>query len=84
MDSQYEINQYEEEYHKSSSRKFIPTEDKMYSQLVSIPNEGYTQEQVNQIKEKFFNRMEEIEIHKNEKFNLALDKFRQYAKFLWD
>ena len=84
VDSQYEINQYDEEYHDSFVVKFIPSEPKGYSELIFIPNEGYTQEQVDKLSEKFRNREDEIGEYKKEKFNLALDGFKKYAKFLWD
>ena len=84
VDSQYETNQYEEEYHNSFDAKFFPSETKGYSELVFIPNEGYTQEQVDLIRDKFHKREEEIDAYKLEKLILALEGFKKYASFLWD
>jgi len=83
-ESQYEINQYEDEWHSSFTTEFSKVDDRCYSTLKFAPAEGYTQEQYEELCQLYRNRSAEIDSYKSEKEKAAMKRFTELLPFLWD
>ena len=83
-DSQYELNQYEEEWYKSFITEFVRVSDSNYYTMKTFPANGYTQEQYESLSELFRNREKEINEYKAEKEKIAMAKLTEILPYLWD
>jgi len=83
-DSQYELNQYEEEWHNSFTTEFTKEADSSYSTMKFVPTNGYTQEQYESLCELYRNRDKEIQEYKANNEKTAMTKLTEILPYLWD
>ncbi|MCL2821062.1 MAG: hypothetical protein FWD38_09625 [Oscillospiraceae bacterium] len=83
-DSQYELNQHEDDWHNSFTTEFIKEADSNYSTMKFVPANGYTQEQYESLSELYRNREDEIYEYKKENEKTAMAKLTEILPYLWD
>ena len=52
--------------------------------MIDIPKNGYTKEQIDILREKWFNREQEIQKYKHEQLNFGMQKLTKIFDSLWD
>jgi len=82
-ESDFEKNQFREEYFHSHDFGTKETEEG-HCQMVDVPKNGYTQEQVDELRDKYLSRDEEIRSYKSEQLELAMKKLTAVFPYLWD
>jgi len=86
-DSQYEVgqNEFRDEYFNSHKIDFVQNDvSSCSSRLITIPNEGYTKEQVKELKNKWLKRDKEIDKYKRLQFVVGMEKLIKIFDYLWD
>ena len=83
-ESQYELNQYEDDWHNSFKTEFIKEPDSRYYTMEIIPANGYTQEQYESLSELYKKREDEICEYKKENEKTAMAKLTEILPYLWD
>ena len=80
-----ESNQYEDEYFNSHKIEFQPCQDHpKYSTMVSVPINGYTEDEVEILRKKHRDRDNEIDKYKKEQFRIGMEKMLKVWDCLWD
>ena len=82
-DSEYEKNEYEDEWHNAQDYGFRPIVDGR-SEMIHIPKNGYTQAQVNELENKYFVGYREICEYKADQLKVGLAKLSDIFPYLWD
>lgn len=83
-ESDIEKNEFEEEYFNSCDKDFEDGEDGCSALMIDIPKNGYTQEQVDILCDKWRNRRNEIEEYKHKQLELGMAKLTEAFPYLWD
>jgi len=83
-DSNYEKNQYEEDWHNSFKTEFVKEDGGKYYSMKDVPANGYTQEQYESLKELYRKREEEIHNYKMKNEKEAMIKLTEILPYLWD
>jgi hypothetical protein len=80
-------NEFEEEYRKSYTSKLEHDEsggEDDYIFTTGIPKDGYTQEQADELRDKYHAREAEIKAYKREQLELGMKKLTEVFDHLWD
>ena len=84
-DSDFEKNEFEEEWHNSHDFEFEDLNDGSgCSRMINIPKNGYTKEQVDALREKWLERNQAIQKYKQEQLELGMKKLTEIFGSLWD
>jgi len=83
-DSQYETNQYCEEWRRSFVTESYKSDVSGYSTMKFVPAEGYTQEQYELLNNQYNERSAQIDAYKTEKEKSAMARLTELLPYLWD
>ena len=84
-DSDFEKNEFEEEWHNSHDFEFEDLNDGSgCSRMINVPKNGYTKEQVEVLREKWSERDQSIQKYKREQLELGMKKLTKIFDSLWD
>ena len=83
-DSNYELNQYEDEWHTSFETEFVKEDGGKYYTMKIVPTNGYTQDQYESLNELYIKREEEIRDYKIKSEKEAIMKLIEILPYLWD
>jgi len=83
-DSQYEQNQYEDDWQNSFETVFSKEEGSLFSTMKTVPANGYTLEQHELLSEHYRKREEEIHEYKAKNEKAAMAKLTELLPYLWD
>lgn len=84
-ESEVEKNEFSDEWHESRDIAFEPSPDKKgHYEMVTKPKNGYTQEQIDELEEKYFNREREIEKYKRGQLEKGMAELTAVFDHLWD
>jgi hypothetical protein len=80
----HEKNQYEDEY--KSCFDYVEEKDLEYDSYTfkKVPTEGYTEQQMDDLKDLYYNRERVIENYKKEQFRIGMEKMLKVWDHLWD
>ena len=82
-DSRYEKNEYEEAFRNSETRESIKCDNSEYYEVIYKPANGYTEEQVEDLSEKWRDRNREIYSYKAEQRKIGINKLLDVFEHLW-